>query len=56
MIEFSIVNLFEQGYFNALYFFVGIDDGTSVVDWKAVGHWAKFIQQLDGIIMREDAV
>ena len=56
MIEFSIVNLFEQRYFKGMYFFVGNDDGTSIVDWEAVGHYAKFVQQLEGIIIMEDAV
>ena len=56
MIEFSIVNVFEQGYFNGLYIFVGNDDRTGAVVWEGVGQWAKNIHLSDGIITTEDAV
>ena len=56
MIEFSIVIGFEQGYFNGLCTFVGMDDGTGLADWHGVGLWAKYKHLSDGIIIKEDAV
>ena len=41
MIKFSILNVFEQGYFTGIYIFVGDYDGTGSVDWNSVIHWAK---------------